>query len=73
MTGTQNLGEPGGATPTISIIRRIIDVKRKKRVNSGTQYALSPADSDRRTLSDEQQDFFRDTKAVTRDGRVMPL
>lgn len=28
MTGTQNMGEPGGATFTISVIRRILDVKR---------------------------------------------
>jgi len=30
MTGTQNLGEPGGATSTISIIRKILSVKAKQ-------------------------------------------
>lgn len=38
MTGTQNLGEPGGATSTISIIRKILDVKVKGS-ESGKKYS----------------------------------
>jgi len=38
-----------------------------------SQFSLSPTDDGGRELTQEQRDFFRDTKAVTRDGRLMTL
>ena len=38
MTGTKNIGEPGGATSTISIIKKILDVKVKDS-DSGNKYS----------------------------------
>ena len=45
MTGTQKLGEPGGATSTISIIRKILDVKKKQSQNIVKKYSISDGDS----------------------------
>ena len=41
MTGTQNLGEPGGATSTISIIRKILSVKNNKSKTAEKKYSIS--------------------------------
>ena len=38
MTGTKNIGEPGGATSIVSIIRKILDVKVKGS-ESGNEYS----------------------------------
>lgn len=61
MTGTQNLGEPGGATSTISIIRKILSVKNNKPQISGKKYSISDdASHDIATISQ--------TPEITRDS-----
>ena len=68
MTGTQNLGEPGGATSTISIIRKILSVKAKQ-VASGKK--LSHRDSNGTELTDAQAEYFRDSKVRDAEGNLL--
>ena len=68
MTGTQNLGEPGGATSTISIIRKILSVKAKQ-VASGKKF--SHRDSNGTELTDAQIEYFRDSKVRDAEGNLL--
>lgn len=51
------------------------DTDRLAKVNSveGARFSLKPTDSQGRELTQEQQEFFRDSKAVDNQGRLLVL
>ena len=61
MTGTQEMGLPGGEIPSInSILQRIWAVK-----NSDVRFSM---DSSGRKLTLEQEEFFKDSKVRASRG-----
>lgn len=55
ITGTQNVGETGGATSTISIIRKILNVKKKNAEKStkNRQFSISAQSVDRKNVAND--------------------
>lgn len=70
ITGAHNVGETGGATSTISIIRKILSVKAKDKK---TKKKFSGRDSDGNVLSQKQQEYFRDSVIRDANGDLMPM
>ena len=68
ITGTHNVGETGGATSTISIIRKILSVKAKQ-VETGKKF--SHRDSNGTELTDAQIEYFRDSKVRDAEGNLL--
>ena len=55
ITGTRDAGETGGTTSTISIIRKILDVKKKNANNSpkNRQFSISSQSVNRKNVADD--------------------
>ncbi|MBQ8372037.1 MAG: hypothetical protein IJX38_03765 [Clostridia bacterium] len=64
-----------------SIIQKALNVKAEKQksakkpaeISSGKRFALPETDSEGRSLSPEQREFFADTKVLDENGNLMPV
>lgn len=78
-TGAQDLGKPGGDTPSVvSILGKIRDVKRgtgqtgPESRAEGTRYSVDE-DNQGRQLTEEQQRYFEDSQIRDGRGRLLTL